>query len=87
MPIEMKNGEVAIRDDDEYKEYVCVNIPTDAATAVSVDIDDMVEITIKGRVKGVHATKGETWGTPGDIRVEVESVTVDGRNAFEDLID
>ncbi len=72
----------------EEERFVNVNIPTDANTALSVEIDDVVEITIKGKVKGVHASKGEDcWGTPGDIRVEVDSISVDGKSAFDDLAD
>jgi len=88
MPIKALRGSgccVQEADDDDFVE---VNIPTDADTALSVDLDDEVTITIKGKVKRVHATKGEdVWGTPGDIAVQVEDITVDGKNAFESLID
>ena len=87
MPIKMKTGESCCVDESADR-YVTVNVPTDANTALAVEMDDTVEIVIKGKVKGVHATKGEdVWGTPGDIRVEVESISVDGKNAFEALLD
>lgn len=87
MPIKMKTGsEPASSDDDD--RYVCVSIPTDANTALEVDLGDAIEIVIKGKVKSVHASKGEdVWGTPGDIRVEVDSIQVEGKNAFAALVE
>lgn len=86
MPIRMKTGGCCVEacDDDN---FVTVNIPTDASTAMSVELDDIVTVTIKGKVKRINATKGESWGTPGDINLEVDSIEVEGKNAFEDLID
>jgi hypothetical protein len=87
MPIKMKTGDNCVSPCDEDRN-VTVNIPSDANTALSVEMDDVVTITIKGKVKGVHATKGDdVWGTPGDIRVEVDSIEVDGKNAFADLVE
>lgn len=88
MPIKMKTGSGCCVTECEDERFVDVNIPTDASTAMSVEIDDVVTITIKGKVKGVHADKGDAvWGTPGDIRIEVDSIDVDGKNAFADLAD
>ena len=88
MPIKMSTGNDNYVEEVEDVRYVTVNVPTDANTALAVDIDDTVEITIKGKVKGVHATKGEDcWGTPGDLRIEVDSIEVDGKNAFESMLD
>lgn len=88
MPIKEKRGSGCCISEDESEHFVTISVPTDANTALAVEMDDDVEIIIKGKVKGVHASKGEdVWGTPGDIRVEVDSISVDGKNAFESLID
>lgn len=87
MPIKLKSGSEPVSVDDDDR-YVCVNVPTDANTALAVELGDDVEIVIKGKVKSVHATKGEdVWGTPGDIRVEVNSIEVEGKNAFAALVE
>lgn len=86
MPIKMQTGESCCVEAASEDRNVTVNIPSDANTALALEMDDVVVITIKGRVKGIHATKGEdVWGTPGDIRIEVDSIDVDGRNAFAEL--
>lgn len=88
MPIKINDGGCRVSECSEDERFVDVNIPTGANMAMSVEIDDVVTITIKGKVKGVHADKGDAiWGTPGDIRVEVDSIDVDGKNAFADLAD
>ena len=87
MAIKIKDDGCCVSECEDER-FVEVNVPTDANTALSVELGDVVEITIKGKVKGVHATKGEDcWGTPCDIRIEVDSIKVDGKNAFDDLAD
>ena len=88
MPIKMNHGHSPCITECDEDDFVEVNIPTDAVMATSVELDDVVTITIKGKVKRIHATKGsEIWGTPGDIQVQVDSIDIDGKNAFADLVD
>lgn len=74
-------------DDEEYTS-VCVDIPTDSDTATSFELGDKVTVTLKGKVKEVRASKSEyNYGAPGHLELELESLEVDGKNAFADLVD
>lgn len=65
-----------------------VRVPVGKA-AGTVDLDEEVEITIKGKVKSLNAaeSKGEHYkndpGRPAEITIEISSVTFNGKtNTF-----
>lgn len=86
MAIKMKVTPMEIEGREE--EEVQMRIPTDAKTPLKFGIGDSVTVEIKGRVKMIHAEDEEdAYREPGSICLVVDSISVDGKNAFEDLID
>ena len=60
---------------DEYQPVV--TIPLNAVQVNSVEVDAEIEVTIKGKVVGLHIESDqEAYGVPGDARVVVQEIGV-----------
>ena len=81
-------GKTLCCDEDKEYEIICIDIPTDANTAMSFDMGDTVDVTLKGKIKRINASKSEySYGSPGTIELQLESLKVDGKNAFSEMVE
>lgn len=74
---------------DNEKRKATIYIPVDAKLVQDIEAGDEVTVTIKGKVIGGHfRLKREDWeDSNGNLDVEIDSISVDGKNAFQQLID
>lgn len=83
----MYDGVCMVEDCDSDK--VTVTLPIDKDTAAKLKAGESFTATIKGKVCGAIAREGDAtrWDPSGEVRLEVESVTVDSKDQMEAFAD
>lgn len=73
---------------DKEERKASVHLPTDGDMS-SFELGDEVTITIKGKIKGGRfSLKKEEWDDArGHLEVEVDDISIEGKNIFESMVD